>query len=40
MWRTVTSKDDSLTGILMHIVYKEEMYIAKWHINEGYEVKA
>ena len=28
MWRTVTSKNDSLTGILMHIVYKEEMYIA------------
>ena len=22
------SKDDSLTGILMHIVYKEETYIA------------
>ena len=28
MWRTVTAKDDSLTGILMQIVYKEEMYIA------------
>ena len=27
MWCTVTSKDDSLTGILMYIVYKQEMYI-------------
>ena len=28
MWRTVTSKDDSLTRVLMHFVYKEETYIA------------
>ena len=28
MWRTVTSKDYSLTKILMHIVYKDEIYIA------------
>ena len=28
MWRTVTSKDDSLAGIIMHVVYKEETYIA------------
>ena len=28
MRRTVRSKDDSLTGMLMRIVYKEETYIA------------
>ena len=28
MRRTVRSKDDSLTGMLMRIVYKKETYIA------------
>ena len=28
MWRTVTSKDVSLTGILMPVTYKEKTYKA------------
>ena len=40
MWRTVTSKDYSLTKILMHIVYKDEIYIANIILRDFREKKS